>query len=427
MQKLFRLEHKGQSYTDILKTYFVCVNSSYSFGGQKSSTKKYKFIPWLLDDLHEYFLRNEPSALNRYDDKKKALKPYSVIPEQAVAELDKNSLPKKTNFNLPVIIPMNIDSINQAIEDIKSSRSYNPKLWFRYQHLVTLYSIRDALNNTVAPNHYVQLYREGSNGRLYAESNTNFPNIIMMSKTVRSVIFSGMNLYDYDISNCFFAIFLGLCEQVGFDCPRIREYVNDKSNLRKTWSKKFQADEDDLKAYFISWLTGCNNSPIRDNSSYPTLGYEVLLAVKNDPFLSDMFYEILGGRKLINEFYRNDDGLIVNCLGKVQQRDEPNKKNEPGKELGHILNGQEVSIMQTVNHFIGEENMLALVFDGWIGKRIDVSAVEAEVKQKLGFDIQFDEKLFEAPPLKKLLKIKKARKRSLKSFGKEAKEFFQVV
>ena len=77
-----------------------------------------------------------------------------------------------------------------------------------------------------------------------------------------------------------------------------------------------------------------------------------------------MFYEILGGRKLINEFYRNDDGLIVNCLGKVQQRDEPNKKNEPGKELGHILNGQEVSIMQTVNHFIGEENMLALVFDG---------------------------------------------------------------
>lgn len=188
----------------------------------------------MLDDLHEYFLRNEPSALNRYDDKKKALKPYSVIPEQAVAELDKNSLPKKTNFNLPVIIPMNIDSINQAIEDIKSSRSYNPKLWFRYQHLVTLYSIRDALNNTVAPNHYVQLYREGSNGRLYAESNTNFPNIIMMSKTVRSVIFSGMNLYDYDISNCFFAIFLGLCEQVGFDCPRIREYVNDKSNLRKT-------------------------------------------------------------------------------------------------------------------------------------------------------------------------------------------------
>ena len=56
-----------------------------------------------------------------------------------------------------------------------------------------------------------------------------------------------------------------------------------------------------------------------------------------------------------------------------------------------------------------------------------MSAVEAEVKQKLGFDIQFDEKLFEAPPLKKLLKIKKARKRSLKSFGKEAIEFFQIA
>ena len=187
----------------------------------------------MLDDLHEYFLKNEPSALTRYEDKKKSLIPYSVVPENAVAELDKNSLQKKTNFNLPVIIPMNINSINQGIENIKNSNSYNPNLWFRYQHLVKLYSIRDALNNTVAPNQYVQLYREGTSGRLYPESNTNFPNIIMMSKTVRSVIFSGMDLYDYDISNCFFAIFLGLCEQIGFDCPRIREYVNDKSNLRQ--------------------------------------------------------------------------------------------------------------------------------------------------------------------------------------------------
>ena len=427
MQKQFRLEHKGQSYTDILKTYFVCVDPFYSFGIQKSSTKKYKFIKWVLDDLHEYFLKNEPSVLTRYDDKRKSVKPYSVIPEHAVAKLDKNGLLKKTNFNLPVIIPMNIDNINQGIEDIKSSSSYNPKLWFRYQHLVKLYSIRDALNNTVAPNHYVQLYREGSNGRLYAESNTNFPNIIMMSKTVRSVIFSGMDLYDYDISNCFFAIFLGLCEQVGFDCPRIREYVSDKANLRKIWSKRFRADEGDLKVYFISWFTGCNNSPVEPNSSYPTLGYEVLLAVKNDPFLSDMFYEILGGRKLINELFRNDVGLIVNCLGKIQQREDATKKNETGTELGHILNGEEVRIMQTVNHFIGKENMLAVVFDGWIGNRIDVFAVEAEVKQKLGFDIQFDEKLFEAPPLEKLLKFRKVRKRSLKSFGKEAHEFFQIV
>lgn len=32
MQNLFRLEHKGQSYTDILDKYFVCVDPSYSFG-----------------------------------------------------------------------------------------------------------------------------------------------------------------------------------------------------------------------------------------------------------------------------------------------------------------------------------------------------------------------------------------------------------
>ena len=66
----------------------------------------------------------------------------------------------------------------------------------------------------------------------------------------------------------------------------------------------------------------------------------------------------------VRELFRNDVGLIVNCLGKIQQREDATKKNETGTELGHILNGEEVRIMQTVNHFIGKENMLAVVFDG---------------------------------------------------------------
>jgi hypothetical protein len=61
-----------------------------------------------------------------------------------------------------------------------------------------------------------------------------------------------------------------------------------------------------------------------------------------------------------------------------------------------------------------------------------VQSVEEEVKRKLGFTIRFDEKLMQAPPLEKLLKIKKPRKMkpkklNTKVFWREAKEFFQTV
>lgn len=61
-----------------------------------------------------------------------------------------------------------------------------------------------------------------------------------------------------------------------------------------------------------------------------------------------------------------------------------------------------------------------------------MQSVEEEVKRKLGFTIRFDEELMQAPPLEKLLKIKKPRKKKpkiidLKRFSEEAKEFFQIV
>ncbi len=63
--------------------------------------------------------------------------------------------------------------------------------------------------------------------------------------------------------------------------------------------------------------------------------------------------------------------------------------------------------MEVINKSIGEENMIVLVYDGFIGNKINVSAVEAEVNRKLGFSIKLDEKLIEAPPIEDLMELKK--------------------
>lgn len=122
-------------------------------------------------------------------------------------------------------------------------------------------------------------------------------------------------------------------------------------------------DEADLKSYLISWLSGANNSPIWKNSFYETLGYETLVAIKNDEFLSQMYKELNQGRKLIVKENRNSNGLIRNILGIEQPRKHENKKNDIGSELYHILLGYEVKTMEIVEQFIGED-MQVLVYDG---------------------------------------------------------------
>ncbi len=174
-----------------------------------------------------------PFELSIYDKDKKLYIPLEAIPQNAVENLDKKGLPKVTSFNLPSLVKMNVEGIIQAIDDCKNSPLYIPESWVRYEHMPTLDAIKKALNNTLAPNLYVQLYSEGENGRLYPPININYPNIITMSKEVRGLVFSDMGLYDYDISNCHFTIFAGLCERVKFDCPIIRDYIEHKSKRRK--------------------------------------------------------------------------------------------------------------------------------------------------------------------------------------------------
>ena len=130
--------------------------------------------------------------------------------------------------------------------------------------------------------------------------------------------------------------------------------------------------------------------------------------MKEDELLKGIHEDIHNNWKFIVEDSRNSNGLITNILGKEQPRKDVDKKNKIGSELSFIMFAYESRIMEVVNHFVGD-SMKVLVYDGFIGNRVDVSAVEAEVKRKLGLTIKFDEKLIEAPPIVDLMELKQIR------------------
>ena len=61
----------------------------------------------------------------------------------------------------------------------------------------------------------------------------------------------------------------------------------------------------------------------------------------------------------------------------------------------------ESKVLDLVNEVIGDD-MIVLIYDGWIGKKTDVSILQNHIKKNLDMDIRFDEELIKRPQLYKL-------------------------
>ena len=269
--------------------------------------------------------------------------------------------------------------------------------------------LKKSLNNTLLPNSLPVCYSESSAGRLGPAYGTNFPSVITMSQELKSLLFSGHELFDYDISNAHLSIFTGLCKRYGMECPNIQHYLENKVECRRMWCEDFGVEIKPLKAYILSWLYGANNYPIIRSDLQEDLGYLALEAIQNDNILSRIYDEIQHGQKVICDAHRNSNGLITNILGKEQPLKKKERKNTPGAELSHIQFGIESKIMEVVNSIIGDEQKL-LIYDGWISEKVDTKAIEEEVTKQLGFDIKFDVEEIQPPSLEDLMQFKKAKR-----------------
>ena len=196
---------------------------------------------------------------------------------------------------------------------------------------------------------------------------------------------------------------------MGQECPSIKHYLENKSTERARLVEEYGIPIKTLKPHIISWIYGAHNNPVISNNIWKYVDYGTLKRLKEDELLNGVYRDIHNNWKPVVEQCRNSNGLITNILGKEQLRKDVDKKNKIGSELSFIMFGIESRIMEVINESIGYQNMLVLVYDGWIGNKIDVSAVEAEIKRKLGFDIKLDEKLIEAPPIEDLMELKNMR------------------
>ena len=395
LRKWFRKNYDSGYYLKVIEPYLDCVNESYSFGiGSNGYTKKYRLKDWIYDlCIKQYQNTNKPTDLSTIG---KDVKPIRTIPKNGVSDLDINDNPKSSTIQINPIVEPNIQTIEQTIEELENTNSMTIRKHIKRNNLFQLYTWKRTLNNTVYPNGLLQLYQESENGRLNPMSNVDFYHLINTPNRIRKVMFSGLGLYDYDMSNSHFSIFYGLCKRYGMDCPYILDYLENKVELREKWSDDFCVKMKILKRYIISWLYGNQMNEVNVNPYYDLLGYDRMVKIKKDKTLVGIYREILKGRKLIVQNQPIVNGKIINVMNKELPSDKKLKS-----QLCFIIFGYETKILEIVNELIGDD-MKVMVYDGWIGNKTDVSMLETTIKQRLDLDIRFDEELIVRPPISEL-------------------------
>ena len=390
--KRFRKNGDGGYYKKVIQPYLTCVNESYEFGrGSNGYTKKYRLKDWVYDECMKHYKNHiEPIELSTIG---KTIEPILEEPKSMVNDLDINGNPKSSKIQISPLVKPNYNSLIQTIELIESHDSNSIRKDIRKENLIRLERWKNVLNNKRFPMSLLQLYQESINGRLCPMTNFDFPHLINTPNRIRKVLFSGMDLMDYDMSNSHLSIFNSLCEKYGFSCLMINEYLENKSYYRTKWNNDFCVKVKLIKQYILSWLYGNDTNPVTKNPFYRDLGYDRMVKIKKDRMLIGIYQEILKGRKIIIENQPIVNGEIINVMNKKYPTKRPK-----GKTLCFILFGYESKILEIVNEQIGY-SMKVLIYDGWIGEKTNTEDLEKTIKQRLDIDIRFDEEPITLPHL----------------------------
>jgi len=377
-----RFGGSGGYYKSVIQPYFNCVDEIYK-KGNGGFTKKWKLKKWLMDEIKNYLKDNQPITISVIRDDERGLVELDEISENGI-DCD------NTNLYLPSSLDVNTNLLDEYIEKVEYHQTYRNEN--QQKVLFQLLSIKKHLNNTQSPNQLLQFYQQSGSGRFHQKGGMGIIHPIQLPKEIRDIIFGGMDLYYFDISNSHLSIMYNLGKDLGCSGNGIKNYLDNKVEIRNGWESDdgYGIKKDIIKRYIISWLYGNSNNVGNFNSFDKSLGYDRMLKIRyNDDVLGGLYSDIKTIKNRIVDNVEIVDGCYMNVWGKGLPTFESGMKTNRKRILPHILFGYESKIMETINVKM-DCGMKVLIYDGYIGLENDVVEMNKVVRNNLDMDIHFD-------------------------------------
>ena len=310
-----------------------------------------------------------------------------------IASKDNRGISTKVwrKVDLPNKIPVNIKYLHNLYHTLGSKGSDNQRDMSMHptdKELVTQQDYIGALlklcKTDIAGHGFLPVhYHEASTGRLYADGLS----LQTVPKEIKRAALVG--LWEYDFSNCHFAIIDQMAARFSYQCKEIRHYVKNqetKQQVRREIAKRVGITVEQVKAALIMVMYGARLNPwfgraiidlVEDHAS----------RLFDDSGFKAIAEDVAAARQVIlskwpMRSYKN----LINSL-----RKPVSLKAKPEVRLAHLLQGVEAMALREVYNLYPNQILLP-EHDGFITKRpIDTASVERHVKHLTGYTLSLVE------------------------------------
>lgn len=344
-----------------------------------SYTKGYKCQTWLSDLITDY-LEQRYIKVNLNESSKTC-----ASRRLAISTLDSNGARRKTTSNIKRAIRIDREALKALyakpvvkrgdVNDLNRLKRIKKQAL----NLLLLSNGSDLPVGWIA-----SIYQEKPSGRLYG-SGCHMQNVCI---EVRQAALNGM--YELDMTNAHYTFLYESCLKHGVELTRVKNYLDNKADIRQRLSDKLSMDVKDVKQLLISIIYGAtikvkfiggNQTAIRQLFNDDRAWYKCV----TDNFVKKLANDVKRGSEIIISNASKYGEHIYNVLGKPI-----NNKTPKSKVSSHLLQGIEAKALDSVVN--NSNNIAVLLHDGIVFyDKPSKEYYQSVIMNSIGFDIGLDE------------------------------------
>lgn len=272
--------------------------------------------------------------------------------------------------------------------------------------------IRLAKTDVAGHSYVAHRYVESESGRLYAKD----INLQTTPTIIKQAALTG--LWEYDFSNCHYAILMQIAAKFGYQCQAIDNYLANKNTTRQAIAKQTGITIPQAKTCLLAIIYGARAATRFDNAIPDEIGRQAAARLYRSPIFISIHQDIKKARlAILSGWPRTANGRLSNAMGKAIETKKPSSKTgaNPRQQLAHLIQGVEARALKTAIDLYPDDIVL-LQHDGFAATtRLDDKAIMEAVFQATGYRLELEEARIQVDPEAQFLKYRIQSENSLKA------------
>lgn len=388
----------GRSKFELVNTRLQLFRVTSNWSHNKHHTKGYSFSVALRESVAEYLSASPwPSMTRLIMADGKVVK---TVP-RAVASKDKSGVTTcawgaanklnlvKVDFNALAILKSELQAGCADLHDIEAAGESDaaPLRADIERAIETIGKVcRLAMTDAAGEGHIAHHYEESASGRLYPTGIS----LASAQTVVKDAALAGC--WEYDVSNCHYAILAQMSAKFGHTCTAIDNYLKDKAVIRAAIADQAGISVREAKTCLVALMYGARASIWHENAIPREIGEEAALRLYATPLFMGLTGDIAKTRAAVmSKCIKTRTGSIVNAFGKSIAG-----KASREQKMAHLLQGVEAKALQAVvNRY--PDDIVLVQHDGFVSTaRLDVNALSEAIFAATGYRLELEERQLKA-------------------------------